>query len=473
VDLRFLRLTGNLAYHLRPRVRVQDLLLDDTLDYGAGLKFSVLDFLDLTTEVNGSVVAKDFDSSDFNPDQLSRDGTSPMELLMGAHFVADFGLQAYAGYGAGLNSGVGAPDWRVFAGLGYRSPLNLDEDGDGIPDRKDRCLKDPENFNGVIDEDGCPEPDTDGDTIVDPVDACPTAAEDMDGFQDEDGCPDLDNDGDGIPDNKDQCPNESEDKDGFEDSDGCPDVDNDRDGINDTKDRCSNQAEDFDGFEDEDGCPELDNDQDGVPDTTDRCPNDLEDRDSWEDDDGCPDRDNDSDGFADDKDRCPNEPEVINSVDDEDGCPDQGNQLVLVKDDRLVILFPVHFETNRATIRADSEQLLNQVAGTIKGSPYIKKLRIEGHTDSDGDDKANLALSQGRAESVRDYLVKAGVDPNRLEAVGYGETRPIASNRTAAGKEKNRRVDFIIVDREKPVQLQKKKPATTTTPAPAPAVPAK
>ena len=225
---------------------------------------------------------------------------------------------------------------------------------------------------------------------------------------------------------KDQCPNEAEDKDGTDDSDGCPDLDNDRDGLPDNRDRCPNQAEDFDGFEDEDGCPDADNDADGILDANDRCPN---------------------------------EPEVINGMEDEDGCPDEGTQLVFVKEDRLVILFPVHFEVNRAVIRSDSETLLNQVAATIKANPYIKKIRDEGHTDSDGDDARNLKLSQARAESVRDYLVKQGVDPSRIEAVGYGETRPISSNRTTAGKEKNRRVDFIIVEREERIKLQKKKSA--------------
>jgi outer membrane protein OmpA-like peptidoglycan-associated protein len=99
-----------------------------------------------------------------------------------------------------------------------------DTDGDGIPDRLDKCPTARENINGVEDEDGCPEPDPDGDGLVGADDKCPDQAEDFDGFQDEDGCPDPDNDSDGIPDTADACPNEPETRNGFQDDDGCPDV---------------------------------------------------------------------------------------------------------------------------------------------------------------------------------------------------------------------------------------------------------
>src|SRR5262249_47037188 len=98
-----------------------------------------------------------------------------------------------------------------------------DTDGDGIPDRLDRCPTEPETFNGVADDDGCPENDPDSDGIVGDADKCPDQAEDFDGFEDEDGCPDPDNDHDGIDDARDACPNEPETFNGFEDEDGCPD----------------------------------------------------------------------------------------------------------------------------------------------------------------------------------------------------------------------------------------------------------
>jgi outer membrane protein OmpA-like peptidoglycan-associated protein len=122
--------------------------------------------------------------------------------------------------------------------------------------------------------------DTDGDGIPDKVDKCPTEPEDKDGFQDADGCPDPDNDNDGILDKDDKCPNEPEDKDGFEDEDGCPDPDNDKDGILDTDDKCPNEA----GPKENGGCPDKDRDGDGVVDRLDKCP----DQPGPADNDGCP-----------------------------------------------------------------------------------------------------------------------------------------------------------------------------------------
>lgn len=115
--------------------------------------------------------------------------------------------------------------------------------------------------------------DRDGDGILDPDDACPDDPEDFDGIEDEDGCPERDDtDGDGIADGVDACPIEPEDQDLYLDDDGCPEPDNDLDTLLDRADRCPNRPEDMDGFEDEDGCPDLDNDSDKVPDATDRCP---------------------------------------------------------------------------------------------------------------------------------------------------------------------------------------------------------
>lgn len=99
-----------------------------------------------------------------------------------------------------------------------------DSDGDGLPDRLDRCPAEKETPNGISDEDGCPEPDRDGDHVVGDADKCPDQAEDIDGFADDDGCPDLDNDGDGLEDVRDSCPMEPEVRNGFEDDDGCPDT---------------------------------------------------------------------------------------------------------------------------------------------------------------------------------------------------------------------------------------------------------
>src|SRR5262249_38301529 len=138
--------------------------------------------------------------------------------------------------GRGLTHAAGSPALRgVFALTITPSAEELrpivapkpdgDADGDGIPDSRDKCPNEPEDFDQFQDEDGRPDPDDDNDGIPDAKDKCPELPEDRDGFQDEDGCPDPDNDKDGIPDVKDKCPNEPEDFDGFEDEDGCPDPD--------------------------------------------------------------------------------------------------------------------------------------------------------------------------------------------------------------------------------------------------------
>jgi outer membrane protein OmpA-like peptidoglycan-associated protein len=255
----------------------------------------------------------------------------------------------------------------------------------------------------------------------------------------------IDSDGDGIPDAQDACPNEPEDKDGFDDEDGCPDPDNDQDGIPDKKDKCPNEPEDKDGFQDDDGCPETDNDNDGIPDAQDKCPNDPEDRDGFQDDDGCPDLDNDGDGIPDAADKCPNEPETKNGVDDDDGCPDTGGAVV-VTGNKIELPEQIQFETGKATILSRSEALLDRIADKIKANANVKRIRIEGHTDDVGTGKKNQELSQQRAESVRDYLIKKGIEADRLQAVGYGNSRPIDKRKTAEARAKNRRVEFIIVE---------------------------
>jgi outer membrane protein OmpA-like peptidoglycan-associated protein len=258
---------------------------------------------------------------------------------------------------------------------------------------------------------GC-EGDNDDDSILNSKDKCPDVAEDYDNDNDTDGCPEFDKDLDGIPDEKDQCPVDAEDKDGFEDADGCPDLDNDLDGIPDKADKCPNQPEDFDKFQDEDGCPEPDNDADGIPDV---------------------------------KDKCPNDPEDFDGDQDEDGCPDLYKNII-VKEDKIELLQKIFFAFNKDTILEKSYPLLQEVAQALKDHPNIK-VRIEGHTDSKGSDSYNLKLSDKRAKSVRDFLIKQGIAPDRMVAIGYGETRPIADNDTEEGREMNRRVEFFITDK--------------------------
>jgi len=342
----------------------------------------------------------------------------------------------------------GAPRIGFDVGLGYEISLI-----DGLqlgPFAKLYYLRDPLLLFGVSLSVGGPssvpadfDPDNDG--IKGPSDRCPSDPEDMDGFQDDDGCPDNDNDDDGIEDPKDKCKNEPEDKDDFQDEDGCPEKDNDLDTVLDEKDKCKNVPEDKDGVEDEDGCPDEDNDGDKIKDANDKCRDLAEDFDNFQDDDGCPEPDNDGDGILDPQDKCPTEAETVNGVDDGDGCPEK-EATVFVTQEKIVITEQIFFDQDKATIKAESNKLLDNVADILKKFPDVKKVRIEGHTDEIRDHAYNQQLSQKRAEAVRDALVKRGIDKARLEAQGFGETRPLVNEKTDAARAKNRRVEFIIID---------------------------
>jgi outer membrane protein OmpA-like peptidoglycan-associated protein len=322
----------------------------------------------------------------------------------------------------GTLPGAGSPDMRFFFGGTLApsfDPATLDRDKDGIPNKTDDCVNIPEDKDNFEDEDGCPEEDNDQDGLVDPEDRCPDDPEDYDEFEDDDGCPDPDNDRDKILDVDDDCPNKPENYNKFRDEDGCPDEkppgDADGDGFLDPDDRCVYDPEDFDSFEDDDGCPEVDNDLDGI---------------------------------LDPKDACPLIKEVYNGFEDEDGCPDEAPSRVIVEKKRIRITDRIYFEYNKADIKPLSFELLDEIAAVVNDHTELKAIRIEGHTDSDGDDAYNLRLSQSRAQAVLDYLVKGGVDRGRLDAAGFGETKPVDSNDTDEGKQNNRRVEFMIVDRE-------------------------
>jgi len=256
-----------------------------------------------------------------------------------------------------------------------------------------------------------------------------------------DACPPPDSDGDGVGDPDDRCV----DTPGPEALAGCPD--RDADGIPDIDDQCVDEPEDLDGVEDEDGCIDDDDpDDDGFIGEDDGCPLEPEDKDGFQDGDGCPDLDNDGDGIADLVDACPMEAEIVNGHMDEDGCPDEKLTLVQLDRDKgkIDIKQKVFFRRGSARLSPRSFGLLGQVSQVLRENEDLR-VRIEGHTDATGSNSTNLRLSQRRADSVRSYLVRLGVDPDRLVAVGYGEEKPIASNATRGGRVRNRRVEFRIL----------------------------
>jgi OmpA-OmpF porin, OOP family len=366
--------------------------------------------------------------------ELNVRGTVPLtrqpkslELLAGVRLPLGSLVEAYALGGPGFGDTPGTPSFRVLLGLalGGSEPPDAgprDDDGDGVPNGEDACPNEP----GPASRKGCPVKDTDGDGLDDSVDKCPREA----GPAENQGCAVKDTDGDGISDSVDKCPREA----GLPEDQGCPVKDRDGDGIEDAADKCPREA----GPAARQGCPVKDTDGDGVVDDRDMCPTEaglVELR-------GCPAKDTDGDKVSDHLDNCPQE----KGVESNHGCPPQQEQLVAIQKGKLEIKQAVFFATNKAIIQRRSFKLLDQIARIIQQHPEIDKVIIEGHTDNVGNADVNRKLSQARAQSVLDYLVKKGVDPSRLEARGYGPDRPLLPNKTSRGRAANRRVAFTIVN---------------------------
>jgi len=376
--------------------------------------------------------------------ELNVRGTVPLtrqpmsvELLAGVRLPLGKSVEAYALGGPGFGETPGTPTFRVLLGVALGTPETetpeanaaaRDDDGDGVSNDEDACPREA----GPAGSKGCPVKDTDGDGIVDSVDKCPQAA----GPAENQGCPGKgaagDEDGDGVVDGVDKCPNEA----GPAENQGCPVKDRDGDGIDDASDKCPREA----GPAARQGCPVKDTDGDGVVDDRDACPSEVglvELR-------GCASKDTDADSVADHLDNCPDEKGVATNQ----GCPPQQEQLVAIQKGKLEIKQAVFFATNKAIIQRRSFRMLDQVARVIRQHPEIEKIVIEGHSDNVGNAEANRRLSLARAQSVKDYLVKKGVEATRLEAKGYGPDRPLLSNATAKGRAANRRVAFTIVTPE-------------------------
>jgi OOP family OmpA-OmpF porin len=299
------------------------------------------------------------------------------------------------------------------AGLIFNLSKPTDTDKDGISDKKDKCADTPSTAS--VDSKGCPV-DTDEDGVADYIDKCPALV----GSFVLHGCPDKDKDA--VADNDDKCP----DVPGVVRFAGCPDSDGD--GIEDSKDKCPNLA----GLDIFEGC--ADGDSDGVQDSMDKCA-DTE-KGVKVDASGCP-ADSDGDGVIDSIDKCPSSKgEVSNN-----GCP------VIKEETKKRLNFAtrgISFETGKAVLKASSFAMLDEVVSIL--NEYTDyNLKMGGHTDSNGSNATNLALSQARVDAVKTYLMGKGVDAGRIEAIGYGEEQPLASNGTSAGRTQNRRVALSLV----------------------------
>jgi OOP family OmpA-OmpF porin len=240
-----------------------------------------------------------------------------------------------------------------------------------------------------------------------------------------------DGDGDGVYDDADACSNTPAGT--RVDVRGCP-LDSDNDGVPDALDACPDTPAYL--LVDGSGCP-LDTDKDGVPDHMDKCPNTRSG--AAINAQGCP-LDSDGDGIADYMDNCPNTPK--GSQVDYAGCPYvKASASAQVTDAGTWLYEGVQFGTGSAEINAESYAVLDEIADLLTSNPGLK-VEIQGHTDSAGSRELNVRLSEERAKSVEAYLMQKGLSSDQLTVKGYGPDRPIASNDSAAGRAKNRRVEL-------------------------------
>ncbi|MFO0755905.1 MAG: OmpA family protein [Byssovorax sp.] len=348
---------------------------------------------------------------------------SNLEVLLGVKARVASDLFVGAAAGPGPLDGVGTPAFRAVGMIGWAPlprpapaggpvvPVNRDRDGDGIRDDIDACPDTAGELQADPSKDGCPIADRDGDRIMDIDDACPGIAGVRSADATKNGCP-KDSDGDDIHDGIDACP----DLKGVASADprrnGCP-PDGDGDGVADATD----------------ACPEV-----AGPSSTDP---------KWN---GCPD-DPDGDGIKGAADACPYEKGAADAEPRQNGCP----RLVRVNKDEIVLRTKIRFRIDgrrkSETIDPLSGDLMREIRDVINEHPEITKIEVQGHTDDAGTEQYNQRLSQDRAEAVRAWLIDAGIPADKLVAKGYGFWKPAADNRINVGRTRNRRVQFIILER--------------------------
>ena len=236
--------------------------------------------------------------------------------------------------------------------------------------------------------------------------------------------PPSDRDGDGIIDDEDKCP----DVKGLAKYQGCPIPDTDKDGINDEEDKCPTVP----GLARYQGCPIPDTDKDGINDEEDKCPT-VPGLARYQ---GCPIPDTDNDGTNDEEDKCVTIPGPKENY----GCPIIPEE---VKKRVNLAAKNILFVTGSSKLQKSSFKGLDDVVKIMNENPGMS-LAIDGHTDNVGKDEMNQTLSENRANSVKAYLVSKGIDESRITATGHGETMPIADNKTAAGRQKNRRSELTL-----------------------------
>ena len=257
--------------------------------------------------------------------------------------------------------------------------------------------------------------DTDGDGIYDRDDACPETP----GLEQFQGCPDTDDDG--IQDKEDSCPETP----GLPEFNGCADTDGD--GVADPNDSCVTVP----GLKELNGCPDADGD--GITDGEDGCPNEAGPAAN----NGCPWPDTDGDGVLDKDDQCVDVPGTVAN----NGCPEPNEDVIKQLNDYARTIL---FNSGKSSFKDETIPVLQAMQKIFKEYPN-SKFALEGHTDSVGRASTNQLLSERRANAVRDWLIANGIAADRLTAAGFGEDKPIASNKTRAGRANNRRVEVKLI----------------------------
>ena len=312
--------------------------------------------------------------------------TTSIELVFGGHFRTKSGFSIGLGVGPGLTRGIGTPKVRGLFSLGWSPPI---EPTPPPPEA----------------------PDSDGDGILDRNDACPDEPGEPHDDPDKNGCPPpADRDGDAVLDVDDACPDDPGVASDDPKKHGCPIRDKDGDGIIDDKDACPDEPGEANDDPDKNGCP--------------------------------PPADRDGDAVLDVDDACPDDPGPRSDIRERNGCP-----RVIVKDKEILILERVEFDTGKATIRPESDGLMQAIADVLQAHPEIERVAVDGHTDNKGGAALNRNLSKRRAAAVVQWLVDHGVDASRLESRGFGPDKPRESNDTEEGRQNNRRVEFQILKR--------------------------
>ena len=314
--------------------------------------------------------------------------TTPLEVVIGGKYAVTPDWRVGAAVGPGLTRGVGAPAVRVLASVEWFPAV----DKPAAPSDRDK--------DGIVDaDDACP--DTPGVRTDDPkTNGCPPAAAPSDRDQD------------AIVDADDACPEEPGVKSDDPKKHGCPaPKDTDGDGITDDVDACPKEK----------GVSHVDPAKHGCPAS----------------------KDTDGDGIVDAEDACPDKAGVADPDPKKHGCP-----AAQIEAGQIKIIEQVQFATKSAKILPASDAVLSAVLEILKAHPEITKVSVEGHTDNRGGKGYNKDLSKRRAASVVKWLTDTGIDQKRLSSAGFGLDRPLDTNDTEEGRQKNRRVEFHIQSNE-------------------------